>query len=66
LNGGLGGWNDVDQLDGVFAGGLEPECEWLDAAGRLLCDLLVYHFLMFKYTERLTALMKMMYSTVKK
>lgn len=24
LDGGLGGWDDVDQLDGVLAGVLEP------------------------------------------
>lgn len=32
----LRGWNDVDQLDGIFAGGLEPEGEGLDAARGLL------------------------------
>jgi hypothetical protein len=40
LCGCLRGWDDVDQLDGVFAGCLEPESEGLDAAGRLLEDLL--------------------------
>lgn len=36
LHSGLGGGNDVDELDGVFAGNLEPEREGLDAAGGLL------------------------------
>lgn len=36
LDGRLRGWNDVDQLDGVFAGCLEPKGEGLDAAGGLL------------------------------
>lgn len=36
LDGCLRGWDDVDELDGVFARCFEPEGEWLNAAGWLL------------------------------
>jgi hypothetical protein len=36
LDGGLRGRDDVDELDGVFAGGLQPEGEGLDGARGLL------------------------------
>lgn len=36
LHSSLGGGNDVDELDGVFAGVFEPKGKGLDAAGRLL------------------------------
>lgn len=67
LDGGLGGWDDVDQLDGVLAGGLEPEREGLDAAGWLLRGFQSAMIVDGPWRRRaLTALMKMMYRIVKR